>query len=507
MHPPRFRSRAALALCALLLPFAAQADTSVPACRYVEIAKLPLRYSGPNLALTTAGTINDTPATMLVDTGAFDTVLTSTGIERHRLSLGATGHTAEGIGGYASIYQARIDQLGVGPAKSGRTYLPVLTDFGTPPAYDAIVGAPFLLQADMELSLATKELRFFRPLKCGERHLAYWDQAATVIPFEPNFHTSPNPRFTVHVNGKKMLAMIDTGADSTFIGLRAARRAGMKLDAPGVTRQNDAAGIGVSRVAHWNTMFDTFQIGDEKVSNAQVGVLEWEGDVDVLLGADFLRAHRVLFAMSQQKLYISYIGGEPFGQRRKLEPWIVEEAEAGNHDAQMLAAHMVSQGESRPQDVARAADWIEKAALGGNPLAAMYTGHALVAQGFLDQGIVRLRHAAARLPAHGRAARWLYLARVRNKQVDLARSELTAHFARQPDQAWPRPVAEFYLGRITAETLLAQASGDGKRGPAHSCEALLDMADWHGAHGESAQEAALTARHAAQCAAAPRALQ
>jgi hypothetical protein len=36
------------------------------------------------------------------------------------------------------------------------------------------------------------------------------------------------------------------------------------------------------------------------------------GRVDVVLGADFLRAHRILFAMSQHRLYMSYLGGDPF---------------------------------------------------------------------------------------------------------------------------------------------------------------------------------------------------
>ena len=508
MTSPLLPIFAALALCGILLPAVAQVHDAAPKCRYIDIGSLPLRYTGPNLELTTEGSINGAPATMLVDTGAFDTLLTRNAAERRKLPMRATRRIARGIGGEAAIHEALVADLSVGPTASGGAWLSVLGDFGFVPDYDALVGAPFLLQADLEISLASKSLRFFRPSNCDGQFLAYWEENAMEIPFAaPRGHRGPNPPFFVHVNGKRMRAMIDTGASATVIGRAAAERAGLKLDAPGVTRLSDIAGIGRDRVARWNTVFDTFQIAQETVRNAHIGVVDWDDDIDILLGADFLRSHRVLIAMSQRKIYLSYLGGAPFGQRSKLEPWIVAEAEAGNHDAQMLAAHMVSQGEGRPQDVARAADWIEKAALGGNPLAAMYTGHALVAQGFLEQGIVRLRHAAAKLPAHGRAARWLYLARVRNKQVDLARSELTAHLARQADQAWPRPVAEFYLGRITAETLLAQASGGGKRGPAHSCEALLDMANWHGAHGESAQEAALTARHAAQCAAAPRALQ
>ncbi len=33
---------------------------------------------------------------------------------------------------------------------------------------------------------------------------------------------------------------------------------------------------------------------------------------DMLLGADFLRSHRVLLAMSQRRLYYTYYGGKVF---------------------------------------------------------------------------------------------------------------------------------------------------------------------------------------------------
>lgn len=490
---------AALALCALL-PAAAHAQAEAPKCRYQQIGMMPLHYSGPALALSTAGSINGTPATMLVDTGAFDTVLTSTGAVRRKLTMRATGYSAKGIGGSTPIYQARVDEFSAGPLQSGRGWMPVLAGFGVPPTYDGMIGAPFLLQADMEISLATKKLRFFRPSNCGDAHLAYWDEAAMEIPFEANNDPSPNPQFTVLVNGKKMRAMIDTGADATVIGLAAAQRAGLALGAPGVTRDGESEGIGTKRVARWRTSFATFQVGDEIVRNAQVGVIDWDGHVDVLLGADFLRAHRVLIAMSQQKIYLSYLGGEPFGQRRKLEPWIVEEAEAGNHDAQMLASWLATQEGAAPRDAARAGEWLEKAALGGNPLATMMTGHALVQQGFLEQGIVRLRHAVNGLPTSHRAAMWLYLARIRNKQADLATTELAANLARNADKTWPAPLADFYLGKITEAALLAQAAS-GERAQKHTCEAFTAMADWHEAHGDAKQAAALTARSQAQCAA------
>ena len=40
----------------------------------------------------------------------------------------------------------------------------------------------------------------------------------------------------------------------------------------------------------------------------------------MILGADFLRAHRVLLAISQRKLYFTYVGGKVFGNTGDKAP-------------------------------------------------------------------------------------------------------------------------------------------------------------------------------------------
>ncbi|KQQ87428.1 hypothetical protein ASF77_17860 [Massilia sp. Leaf139] len=469
------------------------------ACRYTEVGALPLRYAGPGLHVMTDGSINGTPATMLVDTGSPDVVLSSNGVARHKLPLRSTSQTLHGVGGEAAIYTAQVDSLSAGPVKTGSATVSVVTEFGGTPAFDAIVASRFLLQADMELSLATKELRFFRPTGCAERHLAYWDPAAMVIPFEASSKADPNPRFTILVNGQKMRAMIDSGTRSTLIGLKAAQRAGLKLDAPGVTRVADSGGFGSKHVARWVTSFDTFQIGDETVLNAEVGVIDWDGHVDVLLGTDFLRSHRVLFAMGQRKLYLSHVGGETFSQGRTLEPWIVQEAEAGNPDAQFRLALAYLDGAGVARNPTLGGSWMDKAAKAGSAAANRRTGRRLMLEGFPAEGAARLRTALDKLPADGEAALWLYLARVRSKQPELAGTELAASFAHNKDNAWPMPLADFYLGKRSEEAVLKAAAAQAATAKTRTCEALTRMSEWHNVHGDLARARTLSEQFKAGC--------
>jgi len=474
-------------------------EDEAKSCRYVNVASVPVHYSGPGLALTMEGSINGTPARLLVDTGAGDTALTRTGTEPRGMSLWSTGRYTYGIGGSSRVYRTRFKEFRAGPASAKSGELRVINDFGAAPSFDGLVGAPFLLQTDFEISLAEKEVRFFRPQNCGERHLAYWDPEATVIKFERNFSRSPNPQFTVLLNGKKVNAIIDSGAATTVVTLNAAKRAGLKLDAPGVQRMGESSGIGSDRVARWATHFDTLQLGNETIRNADVGVIDSDlGSIELLLGADFLRAHRVLFAMSQQKLYISYVGGEPLGQRRKLEPWVQQEADAGNLDAQMVLATMYNTGNGVARDTVQAKAWLERAAAGGNPQANFQIGRNLIARRAYGQAEQHLRLGVAKLPTDRFGALWLYLARLHLGDGEAARSDLEKVFAPDDNDQWPKPVARYLLGRIDAEALLEEARDDKPRANSQVCTAKTMMAERHAARGDAAMAESLRA-HRPEC--------
>jgi predicted aspartyl protease len=500
MNPSTFAR--GLIVSAALLCATAHADDTPPQCKYVKIAELPLRYSGPTLQVTTDGTINGVTGPMLVDTGAGFSSLTRTATERRDLPLSMTGRYAEGVGGASRLYNTRLREFTVGPAKSAKGYMTVIGDTGSAPTYDAIVGAPFLLQTDMELSLAEKKMRFFRSLNCDKKSfLGYWTGDIFEIPFERSFDESPNPHFTVEVNGVKMDAIIDSGAQTTVIMASAAKRAGLKLETPGSTRLGYSVGVGSDRVRRWSTIVDRLKIGDELVQHAEVAVLETTpvGGVEVLLGDDYLRAHRVLFVMSQEKLYISYLGGEPFKPRTSLEPWLVQEAESGNADAQLILASVYGTGRGVAKDPAQAAAWFDKAAASGSPLANLQLGRRLMGQHQYQEAATRLRDALDKLPAERTGALWLFLARVHMGQADLGKQELEKAFARSDRDDWPAPLADFYLGRIDEAGLLKAAADEKAFARTRTCSATGFMSELYDARGDKEKAESKMAEWRAQC--------
>jgi predicted aspartyl protease len=481
----------------------AEAGAGAPHCTYVDIADLPIRYTGLSLDPAVEGTINGTPALMLADTGSDQTLLTMNAATRRDLSLSMTGRYIEGIGGSARLYYTRLKDFSVGPARSARrTELNVIGTTGFTPAFDAIVGAPFLLQADLEFDLRAKLARFYRPKDCDATPLMLWKEATVVLPFARSASRSPNPHFTVLVNGKELDAMIDTGAHHTTLTLDGAKRAGIDVNAPGARRAGEVAGIGSEHAPHWIVPVKRIALGDETITDATLGVIDARGAdaADLYLGRDFLRTHRVLFAMSQKKLYVAYLGGDAFEQVDGVEPWMRAEADAGNADAQFTLANAYIKGLGVARDPAQGRAWLAKAAVGGQPNASLLLGRQQMLAGHVPEAIPKLRAALDQLPAERFGPLWLYIARLRNGEAALAKTELQASLKAQKEDDWPRPIADFYLGELDAAHLLDEAGKDAKAAHARSCMADAYMAEWHAAQGDKAHADTLMASVRAHCA-------
>jgi lipoprotein NlpI len=81
-----------------------------------------------------------------------------------------------------------------------------------------------------------------------------------------------------------------------------------------------------------------------------------------------------------------------------------------------------------------------------------------------------------------------------------AARELELRFAADKERSWPLPVADFYLGRIDAERLLAQAAAkDPALAFAQGCEAKLFVSELAGAQGDKVKAKALLEVRRLEC--------
>jgi len=118
---------------------------------------------------------------------------------------------------------------------------------------------------------------------------------------------------TAYVNGVKIRVTFDTGAPQSVLSLKAAERAGVKIDADGVVDGGLTRGVGRNLVKSYIAPFDSFKFDNgEEIRHTHLRVADLNMDSDMLLGADFFLSHRVFVANSQNKLYFTYNGGPVF---------------------------------------------------------------------------------------------------------------------------------------------------------------------------------------------------
>ncbi|TFW19326.1 hypothetical protein E4L96_11890 [Massilia arenosa] len=468
-------------------------------CKYLTIAELPVTYTGAGLQPAVEGKINGKPAAMLIDTGSTWTLITPTAVGTYGLSQRASGEYVTGIGGRSRVYQSRVADFSIGPVTVHNRWLRVLGEMAGEPSYAAIIGSDFWMQADFELVLSEKKLRFFKPQSCDRTvFLGYWDQNAMVIPLEAPGQ-DPRPHVMVKVNGGEVQAVIDSGATYSVLSKAAASRIGLNPEELPLELSGFAQGAGADRVRSYRVRA-TVSIGDETIRHARLQVSSdsqsFGSGAEMLLGQDWLRAHRVLFASSQQKLYFTYNGIEPFEQTG--EPWYAAEAQGGNADAQVLMGRR--EDTRKHPDDARA--WFAKAAAQGNPRANEILAVRALAANRQDEAEAYLRATLAAQPANGQAALLLYTVQAAQQHQDAGAQTLRTWMEKAPRESWIRPVAQFYLGQASEQDALKSAGTDEDR----VCTVHDLVARWHAVNKDAARAAAVRAAGQPACAAIKRGL-
>jgi len=284
-------------------------------CKLGRLAELPVTMIG--MRPTVIAKINGTDTPFIVDSGAFySSISPAKAAElKLRLSPGPYGLNMEGMGGVVEgVSVATVKELFLFNVKIPNIEFIV---GGSEPGegISGLIGQNLLRIADVEYDLANGAIRLMRPEGCKKTDLAYWatDRQYSVIDINWATPMEPHTTGTALLDGVKIRVVFDTGAATSFLTLRAAERAGIKLEQPGVVAAGTSRGIGSHPVKNWIAPFASFKIGDEEIKNTRLRIGDFGLSIgDMLIGADFFLSHRIYVASSQRKLYFTYNGGPVF---------------------------------------------------------------------------------------------------------------------------------------------------------------------------------------------------
>jgi tetratricopeptide (TPR) repeat protein/predicted aspartyl protease len=302
------------------VPFSAFAE-----CKRSKV-DLPVTIQGTRPVI--GAKFNGQDVRLLIDSGAFFSMISSAAVEQFKLGTGAApfGLVMRGIGGSTVPSLAFVKLFTIANVDVPNVeFLVTGSDVGAGNNSVGLLGQNFLERWDVEYDLANGMIRLIKDVDCRKIVLAYWltpGQPYTVIGIQNATPKEPLTMGSAYVNGVKIRVTFDTGAGLSVLSLRAAERAGIKINMPGVVEGGASRGIGRNTVKTYIAPFDSFKFEDgEEIRHTHLRIADINLDSsDMLLGADFFLSHRVFVANSQSKLYFTYNGGPVFNLSTASKP-------------------------------------------------------------------------------------------------------------------------------------------------------------------------------------------
>jgi tetratricopeptide (TPR) repeat protein len=310
---------------ALFLPFQSHAE-----CKRAAM-DLPVTISGTRALIDAK--INHQDVRLMVDTGAFFSMISAAMAQELKLKAGPApyGLTLRGVGGNTAPSLATAKVFTIANVDIPNVeFLVGGSEVGA--GSSGLLGQNFLVNWNVEYDLAMGAIRLFRDTDCSKQFLAYWalqnHQPYTVTNIEKVSPQYPHAIGHAFINGQKISVLFDSGAYKSVLSLKAAARAGVKVDSPGVIEAGLTGGIGRNMVMSYIAPFSSFKFADgEEIKNARLRVADLDiGIADMLIGADFFLSHRIFIANTQGKLYFTYNGGPVFDLRTTSKPAASDQA-------------------------------------------------------------------------------------------------------------------------------------------------------------------------------------
>jgi predicted aspartyl protease len=241
------------------------------------------------------------------------------GLTRHV----APGYRVFGVGGETYVESTEVDEFKIGALVRKNWQVMVAGERTLGSGVDLLLGEDVFDKVDVEFDLPHNRVRLFQPKDCDGVGLAYWSaQTASVVDMDSESRIV----VPVKINGQAMEAQLDSGPGTSVLDKSVAERLGLTTDAPGVAPAGKSGGLGAKSVDYFTARVQSFEIGGETINirfadlwkdatTTPIGshVPEKFGLTPaLLLGSDFLRAHRVFVSHSQRKMYFTYEGGPVF---------------------------------------------------------------------------------------------------------------------------------------------------------------------------------------------------
>lgn len=308
------------------------------ACKISQIGEIPVRVEGNRLFIDAQ--INGQNAKVMVDTGAAMTSLWEDAAARLGLPQEkATKTRLFGVGGEARVLGTTVERFQMGSFVGDQMHLAVVgirAGERRSPS-DLVLGDDFFSHFATEFDLAHGVIRLLQTEGCQPEQLPYWATTYSLAELERVNPEHAKIEAFVLVNGKRIRAILDSGAHTSIIARQAAESVGTVPGQAGTVQVAAVAGIAGKPVETWLGTFAIFSIGDESMRNVQLRIADLfsvdttekpgsrlpqplEATPSMLIGCDFFLSHRILVLAKEHTLLFTYNGGPVFQLVKSVAP-------------------------------------------------------------------------------------------------------------------------------------------------------------------------------------------
>jgi predicted aspartyl protease len=252
---------------------------------------------------------NGKPVTLLLDTGAASTILTPAAAQR----IGAQPPRIEfqrPMGGFGGG-TLRTNEVELRSFSVGGAAMPwrriLVASINTPSIFlgplDGVLGADVLSNFDVDLDLPHHRLVFYKRQSAPSATPAWSESWATIAAGRSR---SDHLFFPVQLDGRRIEALFDSGAQLSVLSNEAARAFGVTDAALAHDRSVIVRGVAGEQVSSHVHRFAQLEIGREVVNHPEFVVTNVKlSDADLVLGINFLISRRIWLSYGSQQIFLS----------------------------------------------------------------------------------------------------------------------------------------------------------------------------------------------------------
>jgi predicted aspartyl protease len=277
----------ALAFCAALLgssPLAAQTASCA-------LATVPIS-TNPDGRITIPVTLEDHPLSFLVDTGGVSTTIKWEEARELGLAVKQTNRRLKGVAGSVLNFAIASENFSIAALRVRNR--PIYIESRPLAGADGTLAPDILRSYDVDIDLARASLALMSPTHCTPV------EGATAIAIDVG--QDGHVRFPVKIDGKAIIATLDTGSVMSLIGMRTAALLGVYPNAAELKLLHDTG-----QYRFHTYPFQTLEIGGVTVKNPRIAIASdnFLPGSDLILGIDALRRMHLTIAYGENRLYIA----------------------------------------------------------------------------------------------------------------------------------------------------------------------------------------------------------